>query len=136
MFLQKAKAIFEVWSRIAFLIIGAVFVSCASTGGLNAEFVDDTTKAGAVFSGNTGSVESPISVFIDDKNIGTIGDGETKGFELKNGRYALYITGNYDGKTRRSATLPLVINNDRIKIQVFNMADGMGLMFDSKQPKT
>jgi hypothetical protein len=134
MFSQKAN--FKAWPKIAFLIVGAAFLSCASTGGLNTEFVNDTTKAGAVFSGNTGSVESPISVFIDNKNMGTIGDGETKGFELKNGRYALHITGNYDGKARRSVTLPLVINNDRITIQVYNMADGMGLMFDSKQPKT
>jgi hypothetical protein len=136
MFSRKIKAIFEVWSKIAFLITGAVFVSCATTSGLNAEFVNDTTRAGAVIYGNMGSVESPITVFIDGKSIGTIGDGETKGFELKNGRYALHITGNYDGKARRSVTLPLVINNDRIKIQIFNTADGMGMTFDSKQPKT
>jgi hypothetical protein len=83
-----------------------------------------------------GGIESPITIFIDNKNIGSISDGETKGCELMNGRHALYITGNYNGKARRSATLPLVINNDRIKIQVYNMADGMGLVFDSKQPKT
>jgi len=136
MFTQKTKAVFEALSRIAFLIIGAVFVSCATTGGLDAEFVNDTTKAGAIIFGDMGGIESPITIFIDNKNIGSISDGETKGYELKNGRYALYITANYNGQARRSVTLPLVINNDRIKIQVYNTADGMGLVFDSKQPKT
>jgi hypothetical protein len=133
MFSRKKRAIFEAWSKIALLLFGAFFVSCATTGGLSAGFVNETAKAGIIIHGYAGGILSPIAVFIDDKNIGEIDEGEIKGYELKNSRHSIYISGNYDGKPRRSLILPLVINNDRIIVQVYNADEGIGLIFDRKE---
>jgi hypothetical protein len=102
--------------------------SCASFGaGFDTAMVDDTATAGVIIqitnSVRSGTYFDTFTVYIDNKEIGTIGHQEIKGYKLKNGIHTIYFyvyNGNYNLTGDRERTFPIqfTINNDRHQFNV------------------
>jgi hypothetical protein len=101
------------------MVVMALFLAglsgCTSFG---VAVVNDTTKAGVIVSGGSLEDSESVTIFIDDKKVGTIYQKEIKGYELKNGGHTIYFKWNFRHGNMRSTVKRFIVNNNRYHFEL------------------
>jgi TolB-like protein len=90
------------------LVLSALAGACAS---LNLAMVEDTTKAGVIVELVTyRSIDDVLTIYLDNKEVGTLKYKDIKGVVLKNGIHTIYVRHSYRTQTD---IIRFTVNNDR-----------------------